>query len=138
MDQFAVRRDSDVLFLRWTPGTRITHLLAIEAALALKHLSDGQTLPLIVTMSGIDGLALKARMGMNAYPGFSAVALIGDSPVDEVLSGFSHQSMTDTRYFTSEGAGLAWLEEASGPNATAPRAARTRTVMTDEQAESAA
>lgn len=136
MDQFTVRREANVLFLRWAPGAHITYLVAVEAARALRHISNGETLPLVVSMSGIDGLALKARMGMNTYPGFSAVALIGDSPVDEVLAGFSHQSLTDTRYFTSEEAALAWLQTRTATD-TAP-ARRTGMSPTNEQEESAA
>jgi hypothetical protein len=73
---------------------------------------------------------------MNTYPGFSAVALIGDSPVDEVLAGFAHQSLTDTRYFTSEEAGLAWLQTRTETNAAA--AGRTGIPSTQENEESAA
>ncbi|WP_104119276.1 hypothetical protein [Arthrobacter sp. B1805] len=136
MDQFTVHREANVLFLRWAPGAHITYLVAVEAARALRHISDGETLPLVVSMAGIDGLALKARMGMNTYPGFSVVALIGDSPVDEVLSGFSHQSLTDTRYFISEEAALAWLQTRTETD-TAP-ARRTGMAPTNENEESAA
>ncbi|MUK03252.1 hypothetical protein GM708_15885 [Vibrio cholerae] len=136
MDQFKVRREDDVLFLQLMPGVHVSHRLAVEAARALKHISDGDTLPLVVSMAGIDGVALKARMGMNTYPGFSAVALIGDSPVDEVLAGFSHQSLTDTRYFTSKEAGLAWLQTRTETDTAA--AGRTGLSSTDEHEESAA
>jgi hypothetical protein len=113
VDQFAVDRKHDVLFLRWEGGVRITHAMAVDAATALKELSDGQVLPLVVVMGGIDGLTLRTRMEMNSYCGFSIVALIGDGPVDEVLAGFAHNSQTRTRYFTSESDALGWIEESA-------------------------
>jgi hypothetical protein len=109
VDQFAVARSNDVLFLRWKAGVHITHAMAVEAATSLRVLSDEQILPLVVVMGGIDGLTLKTRMGMNAYRGFSMVGLVGDGPVDEVLAGFAHNSLTPTRYFTSESDARAWV-----------------------------
>ncbi|WP_146069715.1 hypothetical protein [Arthrobacter sp. B0490] len=111
MDQFVVGRDDEVLFLRWLPGVRITHALAVEAATALSQLSRGVILPLVVVMGGIDGLTLKTRIEMNAYQGFSVVALVGDGPVDEVLAGFAHGSLTRTRYFTDEDAARSWVDD---------------------------
>ncbi len=111
-DQFTAHRTDDVLHLRWAPGVEITHPLAVEAAHLLAALGAGEILPLVVVMGGIDGLTLKARMGMNAYRGFARVALIGDGPVDEVLAGFASGSATETRYFTSEEQALAWIRDA--------------------------
>jgi hypothetical protein len=111
VDQFVVARNDDVLLLRWAPGVNITHALAVEAATALSQLSKGLLLPLVVVMGGIDGLTLKTRMGMNAYRGFSVVALVGDGPVDEVLAGFAHGSLTRTLYFTDEDTARSWVEE---------------------------
>lgn len=111
VDQFAVDRTNDVLFLRWKPGVHITYAAAVDAARSLAELSNGQLLPLVVVMGGIDGLTLKTRMEMNTYRGFSVVALIGDGPVDEVLAGFAHNSVTRTRYFTSESDALSWIDE---------------------------
>ncbi|MDQ0734724.1 DUF7793 family protein [Arthrobacter agilis] len=110
MDQFTAARSNDVLFLRWKAGVHIAHALAVEAATSLRVLSDEQILPLVVVMGGINGLTTKARMGMNAYRGFSMVGLVDDGPVDEVLAGFAHNSRTPTRYFTSESNALAWID----------------------------
>lgn len=110
MDQFVVARDDDVLSLRWVPGARITHALAVEAARTLRQLSGERILPLVVVMRGIDGVTLKTRLGMNAYQGFSVVALVGDGPVDEVLAGFAYGGLTPTRYFTEEDSARSWIE----------------------------
>lgn len=108
--EFAVALKEGVLFLWWAPGLRITHALAVEAAASLRELSDGRVLPLVVVMRGIDGVTLETRLKMNAYDGFSRVGLVGDGPVDEILAGFAHQSVTPTRYFTSEAEALSWIE----------------------------
>uniref|UniRef100_UPI003735751A DUF7793 family protein n=1 Tax=Arthrobacter pityocampae TaxID=547334 RepID=UPI003735751A len=84
--------------------------MAVEVAMALRQLSEGRILPLLVIMRGIDGVTLQARLGMNAYRGFSVVALVGDGPVDEVMAGFSHRSLVPTRYFTEEDSARLWVE----------------------------
>ena len=110
-DQFTADRTDNVLYLRWAQGVEITLPLAVEAARILEGLGEGEILPLIVVMGGIDGVAIRARMGMNAYRGFSRVALVGDGPVDEVLAGFAHASATTTRYFSSESQAFAWIRD---------------------------
>lgn len=122
MDQFSVRKNDGVLYLRWRPGVQITHAVAVEAARALSELSDQELYPLIVVMGGIDGLTLKARLGMNSYRGFSQVALIGEGPVDEVMAGFAYNSQTHTRYFQSETDALAWIEESQAVREQDPAA----------------
>ncbi|MHA7241318.1 DUF7793 family protein [Arthrobacter sp. TMS1-12-1] len=111
MDQFEVNRTEDVLYLRWRAGVQITHPVAVDAAHALAEISGPELLPLIVVMGGIDGLTFRTRVGMNSYRGFSRVALIGDGPVDEVMAGFAVNSLTPTRYFTSETEALSWIKE---------------------------
>jgi hypothetical protein len=111
MNQFTAQRTDDVLYLRWAPGVQITHPVAVQAARALEALNEGQILPLIVVMGGIDGVTLQARLGMNSYTGFARIALIGDGPVDEVLAGFAYSSPTSTRYFSSESEALGWIRE---------------------------
>ncbi|KNC18721.1 hypothetical protein AC792_10530 [Arthrobacter sp. RIT-PI-e] len=110
-DQFTAHRTDHVLYLHWARGAEITLPLAVEAARILEGLAGGEILPLIVVMGGIDGVAIRARMGMNAYRGFARVALVGDGPVDEVLAGFAHASATSTHYFTSESQALAWIRD---------------------------
>jgi len=46
---------------------------------------------------------------MNAYRGFSAVALIGEGSMGKVVTAFSQRSLTPTAYFTNEVDALDWL-----------------------------
>lgn len=114
MDKFAASFDSGLLRLQWAPGTFITYEIAVQAARVLEKLGGGQTLPLLVDIAGVAGLAAEARTGMNAYRGFSIIALLGDHPVGTVLAAFAKQSLTPTAYFTDEESALRWLAQQNG------------------------
>ena len=106
---FAASCERGVLRLRWAPDVHITYEIAVRAARTLEGFSDGWVLPLLVDLNGVAGLTPEARAGMNAYRGFSAVALIGVGPMGKVVAAFSQRSLTPTAYFTNEGEALDWL-----------------------------
>ncbi|UUL76404.1 hypothetical protein NG819_00355 [Pseudarthrobacter sp. Fe7] len=110
-ERFAASCEKGMLQLRWTPEVLITYDVAVRAARVLKGLSGGRVLPLLVDLAGVVGLTPDARAGMNAYRGFSAVALIGDGPMGKVVAAFSRRSLTPTAYFTNGHAALRWLFE---------------------------
>lgn len=114
MDKFAASCSSGLLRLHWAPGTFITYEVAVQAARVLEKLSGGQNLPLLVDIGGVTGLAAEARAGMNAYRGFSIIALLGDHPVGTVIAAFAKQSLTPTAYFTDEESALRWLAQQNG------------------------
>lgn len=109
MERFTASNDNGILQLRWAPRTFVTYEIAVQAAHALAELSGSQPLPLLVDITGVTGLAPEARAGMNAYRGFSTVALVGDHPMGTVISGFARQSATPTAFFTQEAEALRWL-----------------------------
>jgi hypothetical protein len=106
---FTASKDNGTLQLRWAPRTFVTYEIAVQAANALAGLSSNQPLPLLVDITGVTGLAPEARAGMNAYSGFSTVALVGDHPMGTVIAGFARQSTTPTRFFTDETEARRWL-----------------------------
>lgn len=106
---FAASCEHGILRLRWAPDVRITYEIAVRAARALEGFSGGWTLPLLVDLNGVSGLTPEARAGMNAYRGFSAVALIGEGSMGKVVTAFSQRSLTPTAYFTNEVDALDWL-----------------------------
>ncbi len=114
MDKFSASFSTGLLRLRWAPGTYITYEIAVQAARVLEKLGGGQALPLLVDIGGVTGLAAEARAGMNAYRGFSVIALLGDHPVGTVLAAFAKQSLTPTAYFTDEEEALRWLAQQNG------------------------
>jgi len=120
---FTASCDGDLLRLQWVPEAHITYQTAVRAARVLEGLSGGRTLPLLVNLAGVAGLTPAARAGMNAYRGFSAVALIGDGAMGKVVAAFSQRALTPTAYFTDESEALTWLSEQGG-RASIPREAR--------------
>ena len=120
---FTASCDGDMLRLQWVPEVQITYQTAVRAARVLEGLSGGRALPFLVNLAGVAGLTPQARAGMNAYRGFSAVALIGDGAMGKVVAAFSKRALTPTAYFTSESEALTWLSE-QGSRASAPREAR--------------
>ncbi|MDQ0770640.1 hypothetical protein QF031_003389 [Pseudarthrobacter defluvii] len=108
---FTASSDRGMLRLQWLPEVHITYQLAVRAARVLEGLSGGRSLPLLVNFAGVAGLTPEARAGMNAYRGFSAVALIGDGAMGKVVAAFSQRSLTPTAYFTNESEAIKWLSE---------------------------
>ena len=106
---FEASADQGVLRLEWKPGIHIEYADAVEAALALATLQGDERMPLLVRLVGVRSVAREARAGMNAYQAYSKVALVGDNPMGSVLTAFSRNSSTPTRYFTSEMEALMWL-----------------------------
>jgi len=123
---FTASCDRGTLRLQWAPAVHITYDMAVRAARALEGFSGGRPLPLLVNLAGVAGLTPEARAGMNAYRGFSAVALIGDGAIGKVVAAFSRRSLTPTAYFTNESEALHWLSE-QGIRATAPGTEQTHT-----------
>ncbi|HEY1158370.1 MAG TPA: hypothetical protein VGE95_19060 [Arthrobacter sp.] len=122
---FTASCDGDLLRLQRVPEALITYPTAVRAARVLEGLSGGRTLPLLVNLAGVAGLTPEARAGMNAYRGFSAVALIGDGAMGKVVAAFSQRALTPTAYFTDESEALTWLSEQGG-RASIPREARQK------------
>ena len=107
--KFEVSAEDGLLRLDWLPGDRIEYADAVEAALALFTLCNDEPMPLLVTIVGIRSVSAEARAGMNAYRGFTKVAVVGDNPMGAVLAAFSRRSLTPTRYFSDETQALRWL-----------------------------
>ncbi|KNH21701.1 hypothetical protein ACU18_02035 [Arthrobacter sp. ZBG10] len=114
MDHFVASYTNGLLRLNWVQGTFVTYEIAVQAARTLEKLAGGKTAPILVDVEGVTGVAAEARAGMNAYRGFSTIAIKGDYPMGTVLSAFARQSLTPTAYFTSENAALRWLAQQTG------------------------
>ena len=123
---FTASCDRGMLRLQWIPEVHITYKMAVGAARVLEGLSGGRILPLMVDLAGVAGLTPEARAGMNAYRGFSAVALIGDGAMGKVVAAFSQRSLTPTAYFTEESEALEWLSEQRSREGTPGEAQPTK------------
>jgi hypothetical protein len=107
-----------VVRLRWTPGLVITGALVVEAMAAVDGLNGAFERPLLVEMTGAESPTIEAREHFGRRCSASRIALLGESPVDRVRASFSPGARADgfpvpTRFFTSEAAAVAWLNDPS-------------------------
>jgi hypothetical protein len=78
------------------------------------ELSSGRTLPMLVEMAGMTWIDRPAKEVFAAPWPLERMALVGASPVDEVIAGFymaRHTPACRTRFFTSVDKALTWLTE---------------------------
>ena len=101
------------LRLRWSPVGRIDESAARAAITRINELSAGQVLPVLMEVSGSSPTRLAGDVFANEWP-LIRTALVGDSPVDEVIAAFysaRHRPACPTRFFTSTTQAKAWLTE---------------------------
>lgn len=107
--------DGALVRLWWAPGVDITEAHARAAMDEVNAVCGDRRLPMLVDMTRIGSVSRAARTVFTIPCAVDTIALVGRSPVDRVVANFilGVSSMpTPTRYFTSEPAALAWLEEA--------------------------
>jgi len=92
-----------------------SNVRAPEALLAASMVStkaDGRKRPLLITVTGVLDINDGARAVSAAAETVSALALLGESPVDRVIGHFLLRVTPKTipaRFFTSEAAAREWL-----------------------------
>lgn len=83
-----------------------------RAVTMMNQVSPDHNRPLLVDMRNIGNTSTRARDVFVRPHSVSRVALLGESPVDEVIASFFtvvHRPQRPTRYFTSEAKALSWL-----------------------------
>ncbi|NUP58163.1 MAG: STAS/SEC14 domain-containing protein [Pseudarthrobacter sp.] len=107
----SVRADG-IMHLIWAPGSYIDEKDALSAVTVMNQICAGRGKPLLVDMRNAGNTSSGARDVFAMPHAASRVALLGESPVDEVIAIFftrSHQPPRPTRYFTSEAEAVSWL-----------------------------
>ncbi|MFC0459002.1 STAS/SEC14 domain-containing protein [Arthrobacter liuii] len=105
-------RPDGILHLVWAPGTYVQEEDAVSAVTMLNKISPDHDRPLLVDMRNAGNTSSRARDVFADPHAVSRVALLGESPVDQVIASFFtgvHRPQRPTRYFTSEAAALSWL-----------------------------
>jgi hypothetical protein len=97
-----------LLVLWWVPGSRLTPADVLGSYEAIRDLSDGYLVPLVAHLQGLVGITAHARSLLLEGSLTSRVALVGTGPVDQVITGFLEQALTESRYFTSVSDAVAW------------------------------
>jgi hypothetical protein len=101
-----------LLVLRWEPGSFLTLADVLAAYEAIRELSDGYLLPLVVHLQGLTGIAADARAVLLEGVLTARVGFVGTGPVDRVIVAFLEPSLCETRYFEQPEAARAWVRAA--------------------------
>jgi hypothetical protein len=105
-------RPDGILHLSWAPGTYVQEEDAVSAVTMMNTISPDHDRPLLVDMRNAGNTSSRARDVFARPHSVSRVALLGKSPVDQVIASFFtgvHRPRRPTRYFTSEAKALSWL-----------------------------
>ena len=101
-----------LIVLTWSHGSQVTADRAAEAICRVDELNAGVERPLLVDMTGTTALTRDARAAFSHRCAASAIALLGQSPVDRVIANFAlgvSAVPVPTRFFTSRAAAEEWL-----------------------------
>jgi hypothetical protein len=102
----------DFLHVRWRPGAVVTETDAEALKSRSAELSSGRTLPMLVEMASMKWIDRRATEIFSAPWPLARMALVGASPVDEVIASFytsRYNHACPTRFFTSIDQALTWL-----------------------------
>lgn len=96
--------------LAWTPGVQVDAGDAVSSIEAMRALSGGRELPLLVDIDGVT-MSAAARGAYERAEAVSAVALLGSNVVDTVVAAaLGRHRFCPHAYFTSRREAMAWLE----------------------------
>jgi hypothetical protein len=106
---------NEVLRLSWKPGETVGVKEANSALTAIAALGQGACYPLLISFQGVT-FSRDARKIFPSPSAVSRIALLGSSPVDQVLALFllgCHQRPCPIKYFTSSRKAMTWLHAAA-------------------------
>lgn len=107
-----------IVRLTWDRDLRVTAALAKQAMAAVDDVTSGRPRPLLVRMARTTALDRDAREQFAAKTSISAIALLGETPVDRLLAASTvgrAVMKAPAAYFTEERDAIAWLLETSPP-----------------------
>jgi hypothetical protein len=108
-----------IVRLTWDRDLRVTAELAKRAMAAVDAVNAGRRRPLLVCMARTTALDREARAQFGEKTSISAMALLGETPVDRLLAASTlgrALAQAPARYFTDEGEAVAWLLETGRPS----------------------
>lgn len=100
-------REDGVLHVWWRPSTVAT-VDDARATLDASLLNPG-TRRILMSMTAV-AFTNAARRAFCDEEGITAIALVGEDPVDRVVAAFADNAAHPAQFFTSEHDALAWLE----------------------------
>lgn len=111
----SLEKGSDIARCDWSKGAVINLDLARETQEAVKRLSGGKRVGLLVDLSNVKSITYDARNFYSTAEGVEAVSLLAKSLVAKIIGNFfigiKKDTVTPTRLFVSEEEAVAWLKE---------------------------
>lgn len=112
-EPWALELRAGVIHLQWEHGRAVSEGTAREVMAQVSALSSRRRQPLLVGAHWMEALGYKARNVFAAGWPLTRVAVIGTSPVDEVIFVFyvaRHQPACPTQFFRFEAEAVRWLK----------------------------
>jgi hypothetical protein len=107
--------ENGVIALTWQPNASV-EISDVAAAMAkVNELCNGLAHPLLVEMTGVGTVTHEARAAFSTECAASRIALLGSTPVDQVIANFRSADSypCPTRFFTNRTEALNWLLQVS-------------------------
>lgn len=110
----SVELKDGVVYVHWRPGALINQTAAQAVIARSNELCGGKALPALVEFDGLKGMDHRAGEILAKEWPFKRTAIVGSSPVDEVILAFytaRHKPDYPRRFFFSVSDAMAWLAE---------------------------
>ncbi|TYD00151.1 hypothetical protein FQ377_01395 [Arthrobacter echini] len=75
----------------------------------LREVADWQSKPMLIHMRSLLGVSLEGRARISRYRHPTRIAVMGNSPMDEIIASFTLRSPSRTEYFSDRLEALRWL-----------------------------
>lgn len=110
--KYCLEVSGGMITLWWCPGSLLDLADVLASYDAIRDLSDGYLMPLIVHLQGMVGMTAAARSVITEGSLSSRVGFVGTGPVDEVIAAFLEDGLSETHYFEHVHDAEAWARAA--------------------------
>ena len=105
--QYLATREDGILHVRWQPSTVVSVDQARATLDAVLPLLGARRI--LMSMTAVT-FSSGARRAICDEQGITAIALVGEGPVDRVVAAFADNASHPAQFFTSEPLAVEWLE----------------------------
>lgn len=92
-----------------SPGHDVTDADLLVFRAGLHEVADWQSKPMLIHMRSLLGVSLEGRARISRYRHPTPIAVVGCSPLDEIIASFTLRSPSRTEYFSDRLEALRWL-----------------------------
>lgn len=101
--------DDGLIRLTYAPNTEVTAVDAEDILEQSLTLANDTSYAILVDMSPILHMSLEARALFGSEHKVLAAAMLGHTPMDQVIAASLTQSVHNVQFFTDENTALTWL-----------------------------